>query len=309
MCAKLVPGMTEEARDSVVPGPAARSIAAVSGALDERIESEMDTENHLATEGLKVGDRHHRAFIGPRERYDLLSAMQFNLLAALGLRETHRLLDIGCGSLRAGRLFIVYLLPGRYHGIEPEEWLLRDGVAHELGNDLVELKRPRFAHNRDFSLGVFETDFDFLVAQSIFSHASRQQIRTCLAEARKVMHSESIFAATFFEGEESYQGKDWVYPGCVAYKPSDMEAMAAEEGFVFRAIDWPHSNEQSWAIFHFPEKDMEFNPSPSEVPAYRDILAKDLENCRERLRRIESHPYVRFGLALRRVLMGLRKQR
>ena len=309
MCAKVAPGLTAEDRDSVVPGPAATSITAVSRAVDERIESEIDAESHLTAEGLKPGDRHHRAFVGRPDRYDLVSAMQFNLLAGLGLRETHRLLDIGCGSLRAVRLFIVYLLPGRYHGIEPEEWLVRDGVAHESGSDLVELKQPRFAHNRDFSLGVFETDFDFLVAHSIFSRASRQQIRTCLAEARKVMHPESIFAATFLKAEQSYEGQDRVYPDCVGYKPSDMEAMAAEQGLGFRAIDWPHPNGQSWAIFHFPEKDMNFTPSPGETPAYRDILTEDLENCRARLTRIESHPYVRFGLALHRVFKTLRRKR
>ena len=70
MCAKVAPGMTEEDRDSVVPEPAARSITAVSRVVDERIESEMDAENHLAAESLKVGDLHHRAFIGPPDWLD-----------------------------------------------------------------------------------------------------------------------------------------------------------------------------------------------------------------------------------------------
>ena len=56
----------------------------------------------------------HRAFVGPREHYDIVGAMQFTLLYFLGLREHHYLLDIGCGSLRAGRFFIMYLKPGHY---------------------------------------------------------------------------------------------------------------------------------------------------------------------------------------------------
>src|SRR5438128_572554 len=51
--------------------------------------------------------------------HDLAAAFQFNLLTRLGLREEDYLLDIGCGALRAGRLFITYLLPGRYFGVEP----------------------------------------------------------------------------------------------------------------------------------------------------------------------------------------------
>src|SRR5260221_10635897 len=63
----------------------------------------------------------YRAFVGPEDGYDRMSAMQFNLLTFLGLREDHYPLYIGCGSLRAGRLFIPYLKPGRYFGIEPQE--------------------------------------------------------------------------------------------------------------------------------------------------------------------------------------------
>jgi len=57
--------------------------------------------------------------VGPDADYDLLRALQFRLLCALGLREHHSVLDVGCGSLRAGRLPITYLAPGRYFGIEP----------------------------------------------------------------------------------------------------------------------------------------------------------------------------------------------
>ena len=85
--------------------------------------------------GLQPGDHHYRAFVDFPERYDLGAALQFGLLTALGLREDHALLDIGCGSLRAGRLFIVYLRPGRYVGIEPEQWLLDEGIRQELGQE------------------------------------------------------------------------------------------------------------------------------------------------------------------------------
>ena len=54
--------------------------------------------------GLQLGDHHYRAFVDFPGRYDVgAAAMQFSLLTALGLREDHSLLDIGCGSLRAGR--------------------------------------------------------------------------------------------------------------------------------------------------------------------------------------------------------------
>jgi len=83
------------------------------------------------------GSHHYRAFVGDTQTYDVFSHMQFSLMTLLGLRETHTLLDVGCGSLRAGKLFLMYLLPDRYFGIEPEEWLVQEGIERELGREIV----------------------------------------------------------------------------------------------------------------------------------------------------------------------------
>jgi hypothetical protein len=70
--------------------------------------------------GLTAGsEAHYSAYVGPPREYDFMGATQFRLLTTLGLRETHRLLDFGCGSLRAGRFLIPYLLPAHYYGVEP----------------------------------------------------------------------------------------------------------------------------------------------------------------------------------------------
>jgi len=94
--------------------------------------------------GLKPGDLHYRAYVGPPDRYDLVAAMTFNLLTTLGLRQHHALLDVGCGSLRIGRLLIPYLNKDKYVGIEPNEWLVREGIRNEIGETLVPIKRPKF---------------------------------------------------------------------------------------------------------------------------------------------------------------------
>src|ERR1700733_7755663 len=125
----------------------------------------------------------HRKFVGPPEKYDLATAGQFSLLTALGLREDHTLLDIGCGSLRGGRLFIPYLAPEKYFGIEPEQWLIDQGIAAEVGRDLADIKKPAFSNDSNFTLSTFGRTFDFMLAQSIFSHATQKQIRQCLSEA------------------------------------------------------------------------------------------------------------------------------
>src|SRR5688572_18419377 len=109
---------------------------------------------------LPIGSHHYRAYVGPPGKYDLVAAMQFNLLTHLGLREFHYLLDVGCGSLRAGRLFIPYLLPGHYYGIEPQAWLIEEGIQNELGRDILQIKQPNFSNDSNFNCLHFSQTFD-----------------------------------------------------------------------------------------------------------------------------------------------------
>lgn len=188
----------------------------------------------------------YRMFVGPPDKYDVVSAMQFNLLTALGLREHHTLLDIGCGSLRAGRLFIPYLLPDRYCGLEPERWLVEQGIEHELGQDAIRIKRPAFSHDDNFTLTGFGRRFHYLIAQSIFSHAAPAQVRRCVAQAGEVMTADSIFVATYFEGATSYTGTEWRYPGNVLYRFDDLREIAREHGLDACRLAWEHPNRQTW---------------------------------------------------------------
>lgn len=248
---------------------------------------------------LRPGDEHYRAFIGPPTRYDLVSAAQFTLLTFLGLREDDTLLDIGCGSLRGGKLFISYLLPGNYYGIEPNTWLIEQGIDNEIGADLIRIKQPTFDHNDTFTLSVFGRTFDFILAQSIFTHTSQAQIRACLAEAAQVMKPESLFLANFFEGEEDYPGDEWYYPDCVTYTTERMIALANEQGFRCYPLAWPHPNGQTWVAIVRNEYTGNVSQFAREqVPA----LAHRLESCQRRLFDVQSHPYVRIGLAIQRLL-------
>jgi SAM-dependent methyltransferase len=191
---------------------------------------------------------HYRAHVGPEDAYDLMGATQFNLLTALGLRETHRLLDVGCGSLRAGRLLIPYLLPDRYFAVEPDREVVAEGIRHEVGEDLVRRKRPRFAYTTEFAFQEFGEVFDYAIAQSIFSHASLGQVRRCLHGLAAVTHRESVVVATFYAGADDHQGNEWTYPECVAYRPETMANVADEAGFEAAPLAWPHRHGQMWLL-------------------------------------------------------------
>ena len=193
----------------------------------------MDIDNLEAPEEegpvLRAGDRDYRAWVGPPSRYD-------KLLANMGLRESHYLLDLGCGSLRAGRLFIPFLKKGHYFGIEPEQWLVEAGIENELGQDILRAKEPHFSYNSDFNLMVFDRQFDFILAQSVFSHTSKAQMEKCLSRAVFVMHPSSVFVFNFKRGKDNYDGDEWVYPKTTTFVPSYVKYLVEKHGMSYREL-------------------------------------------------------------------------
>lgn len=222
---------------------------------DEASASGTRDLSREAAKSLYSGAGHYTAYVGPPDQYDLMGATQFRLLTTLGLREHHRLLDFGCGSLRAGRLLIPYLLEGRYHGLDPNRWLIEDAIKHELGRDLIALRRPVFLHRDDFKGTAFGVSFDYILAQSIFSHAGRDVIATCLAEFRACLAQSGLILATFVQLHQlgmmdDFAGGGWVYPASVAYRVETVLAMIEQAGLVGRALPWFHPRQTWFAIAH-----------------------------------------------------------
>lgn len=208
----------------------------------------QETKDEDLGEGLEPGADHYRAFVGPPEDYDLVSAMTFGLLTVLGLRQHHALLDIGCGSLRVGRLLIPYLNRGRYTGFEPHQWLVEEGIANECGSEQVAIKQPRFIFDADPHCLDSSTQFDFALAQSIFSHADLELIATWLGVLAERLKRDGALVATFIESDEDHATSGWVYPECVAYRRETMADLARDHGFDFRVLDWQHPR-QRWCLF------------------------------------------------------------
>jgi hypothetical protein len=196
-----------------------------------------------------AGHDDYRGFVGPTKEYDLMGAMQFSLLCAFGLRENHRLLDIGCGSLRGGRLFIAYLAPGGYTGIEPNRWLVDEGVEKQLGHDLVALKMPTFLYNDRFDASGLER-FPFVVAQSIASHTGPAMTRALLAGVGEALAPSGVAAITFIHGRPDSTEEGWKHPGAVRYRRRTIKRWLAEAGLSGVPLRWYHPRQTWWVIVH-----------------------------------------------------------
>ncbi len=206
----------------------------------------------------RSGDNDYRAYIGGPGRYDVLAAANFMVLVQAGLREKHRVLDVGCGSLRLGRLLIPWLLPGGYFGLEPNAWLVEEGLDKELGRDILEIKQPRFLYADDFSVGAFETTFDYAIAYSVFSHSYPDLAGLGLRNVGATLAQDGVLLGTYFEGEPdghilkpdnpllAPNGSGWLYPKCVRYSWEEFEALLRDSGLVGYRYTRPDRGKQTW---------------------------------------------------------------
>lgn len=192
---------------------------------------------------------HYRAWVGQPYNYDLVGASCFSLLWRLGMRDIHHVLDVGCGSLRLGRLLLPYLLPGRYCGIDVHFWAIDEGLKHELGWQIMGVKQPEFHLTDDFDMSVFDRQFDFIIANSILTHTDVAQTATLVAQAAAVLADRGIFAASYVPGfEDDQQG--WTYPDLVARDPTRLALLAEAHGLTCVQLDWRYGRdypeEQCW---------------------------------------------------------------
>lgn len=123
--------------------------------------------------------------------------LQFDFLLQQGLRPNHFLLDVGCGSLRAGVHFIGYLEPGHYFGIDINNRLLNAG-RKELQRRQLLGRNPTLAQTDRFDLLSLRQKFDYALAHSLFTHLPLNSIMRCLWQIDQVLVPGGRFYATFF---------------------------------------------------------------------------------------------------------------
>jgi SAM-dependent methyltransferase len=135
------------------------------------------------------------------------------------MQPHHRLLDIGCGSLRGGVHSIAYLEPGHYHGIDRSPDLLKAAAEVELPRHSLTDRQPRLLCNEEFEFFRFDTDFDIAIAQSVFTHLPFNRIERCLIEVARVLKPGARLFATFFEQEDRFSLEPVVRPARGRTKP------------------------------------------------------------------------------------------
>ena len=162
--------------------------------------------------------------------------MQFDYLVSHGLKPGMRLLEIGCGNLRAGRLFIDYLDAGNYYGIDISPDILL-AALHTLAEEGLQPKLPHLTLVQDLKLEFLPAGhFDVVHAHSVFSHCPVEVIDECLAHVGRVMKPGGFFDFTFdrTEGAEHHVLHEDFY-----YRTETLVALAGRHGLTGQLMqDW-----------------------------------------------------------------------
>ncbi|GAA2661674.1 class I SAM-dependent methyltransferase [Streptomyces aculeolatus] len=175
------------------------------------------------------------------DRWLALGKMQFDYLVGHGLRPGDRMLEIGCGNLRAGWRFIDYLERGRYYGLDISPDILFAAQDTVVRHGLQD-KLPRLTPVRDLTFA-FLPDGHFRVvhAHSVFSHSPPHVIDECLAHVGRVLRPDGWFDFTFdrTETEEHHVLREDFY-----YRTETLVALAEKHGLRAEFMaDWeklPH---------------------------------------------------------------------
>jgi SAM-dependent methyltransferase len=205
-----------------------------------------------------VAKQQYRDYVGKSGIYDLKGAWQFMLLCLLGLRDNHHLLEIGCGSLRAARLFIPYLKPKRYFGLEAEQTMVKTGLENELGRDILAVKQPTFVYNTDFDMSAFGSGyFDFILSHSVIMHVSSNEVAKMIKESARVLAPRGIFVGSFAKGTVRKREK-LVYPATAWYHVDVIKQAIKAAGLAYAPL---HFKERHPAVRWFMAVHPKYKPT------------------------------------------------
>ena len=179
---------------------------------------------------------------------DEMGQRQFEFLKQHGMEPQHKMLDIGCGTLRGGMHCIEYLRSGNYYGMD----ISRNAISY--GKKLVEseglaAKRPNLAVSEEKNLKFSEykgLKFDFILAQSVFSHLRPEDISECFEHIGNVMARDAKFFFTFHPGTSIRQRSEINFE----YPRSFFTGLAKDHRFELEDVSdaYDHPREQRMYI-------------------------------------------------------------
>ncbi|EFJ19688.1 hypothetical protein SELMODRAFT_110669 [Selaginella moellendorffii] len=141
-------------------------------------ESEEKNHTRLPCPSELLVEQHHSNYgepwAGGRDVFEFIAK-------ASALKRHHRVLEVGCGTLRVGLHFIRFLAAGNYHCIEKDPLSLMAAFSYELPSQGLLHKRPVIVRsdNLEFEL-LGDNEYDVVYASAAFLHMPDKLVWTGL---------------------------------------------------------------------------------------------------------------------------------
>lgn len=145
-----------------------------------------------------TGRRH--ATVGPAHQWKMKRRFQIGFLKKHGLSSQHRLIDIGCGTLRGGIPMIKLLDKGHYTGIEVREDVL-ELARDELRHAKLEYKEPNLIHCTGLSTLELEYQAEYIWAFAVLIFMDDDALNACLSFVSRHLAEGGVFYGNVNIGE------------------------------------------------------------------------------------------------------------
>jgi cyclopropane fatty-acyl-phospholipid synthase-like methyltransferase len=209
----------------------------------------------------QIAKNAHRGVVGGN--WDKTREITMKYLKKAGLKKSHNLLDLGCGSFRNGIAIIDYLNNANYYGQDICPDLIKAGYEKELKPLGLDAKLPKknLASNKSFALSKFKVKFDFVLAVSLFSHLPKEIFVDALVKLKPKMAKGGKAHMSFFLVDEDQPEGKKAWPEIRVntysdrdpfhYKWSQIEEICKEAGWksVELGTDPGYPRKQQFAVF------------------------------------------------------------
>ena len=159
--------------------------------LSARIQEKLEQEQ-------KREQRHK--LVGPPKLWRQKRDFQIRFLKKHGLKPQHKLIDLGCGTLRGGIPLIDYLQKGHYYGLEVREETLEEG-RKELAEAWLEHKEPALLSSPDVATIDLGETFEYIWAFSVLVHMNDTILDGALGFVAKHLAKDGVFYVNVGLGE------------------------------------------------------------------------------------------------------------
>jgi len=167
--------------------------------------------------------RHGR--VGAPHLWRMQRAFQIDFLQRMGLANDHRLLDLGCGTLRGGLPLIGFLAAGNYTGIDVRAEIIEE-AQRELEEAGLTQRYPRICHVASLAECDLRAAYDVIWAFTVLPHLEDPQLDTALAFAARHLADRGVCYSNVHLGD----GRLGTWAGFpVVARPLDWYADRARE--------------------------------------------------------------------------------